>query len=337
VLGPALLLVGLPAGSGEVSIKETLRFAAEMAERGNWREAQYRWEAVAARAPDNPVVFNNLAVAAEATGDPDEALEYYEKALALSESDPRILDNQRRAVRVSRELKERAGETNGPDSSSAAPAAGDSEPPGKSKGGKPVRVQIGIPIPARLDLEGMETALVASFLTEQTVLLDVNRELVRFLRTELRKHTELEILDVVPPPAIPEQRADELVLNHEFWRYLAREHGADLIVSGVVDYSRFDVSGFQEVDVVSPQTGQKVRQTRFVEQEEFAYVLDVFFIDGATGTLLHRDRLRRNVVFRGMMNDPIHAFYGLSESIGADIMSAVSTRIRTETRTIFRR
>jgi hypothetical protein len=91
------------------------------------------------------------------------------------------------------------------------------------------------------------------------------------------------------------------------------------------------------VDVVSSTTGQKVRQTQFVEQEEFSYVLDVFFIDGATGTLLHRDRMRRNVVYRGTMNDPIHAFYELSESIGDDILAVVTTRTRIEMRTIFRR
>ena len=34
---------------------------------------------------------------------------------------------------------------------------------------------------------------------------------------------------------------------------------------------------------ISPTTGQKVRQTQFVEQEEFSYDLDVFFIDGGTG------------------------------------------------------
>ena len=115
------------------------------------------------------------------------------------------------------------------------------------------------------------------------------------------------------------------------------QYGADLIVSGVVSYGRNDVSGFQEVDVVSQRTGQKIRQTQFVEQEEFSYDLELIFIDGPTGTLRFRDRIRRVVVFRGLMNDPIHAFYELSESISADVLAVVSTRMRAEPRTIFRR
>ena len=71
-----------------------------------------------------------------------------------------------------------------------------------------------------------------------------------------------------------------LLANREFWQYLSREHGADLIVSGVVTYGRADVSGFRDVDVVSSRTGQKVREMRFVEQEEFSYG-DVDFFDVA--------------------------------------------------------
>ena len=121
------------------------------------------------------------------------------------------------------------------------------------------------------------------------------------------------------------------------WKHLGREYDADLIVSGVVDYGREEVSGFEDVDVVNPNTGQKVRETRFVEQEEFSYVLDMLFMDGSTGSLLLRDRLRRAVRYRGLMNDPIHAFYELGESLSDDIVSVVATRMRVESRAIFKK
>ena len=59
------------SGKGRITegnIKDTLRFASGMAKDGNWREAQYRWQLVLDRQPDNPRVLNNLAVAAEALG-----------------------------------------------------------------------------------------------------------------------------------------------------------------------------------------------------------------------------------------------------------------------------
>jgi hypothetical protein len=37
------------------------------------------------------------------------------------------------------------------------------------------------------------------------------------------------------------------------------------------------------------------------------------------------------------MNDPIHAFYEIGESIADEVMSAVVARTRSETRTIFRK
>ena len=60
-------------------------------------------------------------------------------------------------------------------------------------------------------------------------------------------------------------------------------------------------------------------------------------MDGATGSLLFRDRLRRAVRYQGLMNDPIHAFYELGESLSDDIVSVVSTRTRIETRSIFKK
>ena len=92
---------------------------------------------------------------------------------------------------------------------------------------------------------------------------------------------------------------------------------------GVVSYTRNDVSGFRDVDIISAETGQKVRQSQFVEQEEFRYIVDIFFLDGATGELLFRDRLQRAVVFQGQSNDPFAAFFSLSESIAADVLAVV--------------
>ncbi len=329
----ALGISALVAGS--VNQEQALRFAADMAVQGSWREAQYRWRQIAAVDPDNANVTNNLAVAAEVAGRFDEALELYAQAVSRSGGDGRIALNQARAQRLRDEI--RRASTEAPDAG-AAPAV--TAPPisaDRSKGGKPVEVQIGVPIAPPIDIEPMESVLVASFLAQESSFLDINRELVRLLRGEFRKRTRLNVIDAVPPPAVPEQRPDDLVTNAEFWKHLGREYDADLIVSGAVQFTRRDVSGFRDVDIVDPMTGQKVRRTQFVEEEEFTYAVDVFFLDGATGALLNRDRVRRGVTFRGLMNDPIHAFYEIGESIGAEVMSAVVARIRTETRTIFRK
>lgn len=337
------LAAALSGVRAEVSVGDTLRFAAEMAEQGNWREARYRWDQAATREPDNPRLLNNRAVAAEAMGDVAAAQVLYDRAAALSGDDPRVTNNRRRFQRFWREaLAHRAGSEG---DGSAASAEQDSEDPANPAGrpsdkikgkGKALKVQVKLPVPARLDLAGVRTLLVASFLTEDSELIDSNRELVRFLRSEFRKKSGLQVLDITPPPAVPEQTIEDLLANAEFWKHLGRQYGADLIVSGVLTYERRDTSGFQTVDLTSPSTGQKVRRTQWVEQEQFVYELDIFFMDGAAGTLRFRDRLQRGATFRGQQNDPITAFFDLSETIAADVLAVVNPSVREDTRFIFK-
>jgi tetratricopeptide (TPR) repeat protein len=310
-----------------------LRFAAEMASKGNWREAKFRWERASAADPSDPQLLNNLAVASEALGEPERARDLYARALSLSTGShadmERISENAARSAR----FWKGALEANG------APRASTVVPPSGVRargGGEILRLPVLLPLPARLDVSSVKTLLVASFLSRETDLLDAGHELARFLRTEFRKKSALQVLEVTPPPAIPEQTLEDLAANREFWQMLGREHGADLIVSGSIRFDRRDASGFQEVDEVSPLTGQKIRATRFVEQEQFTYELDLLFMDGHTGELRFRDRLARGAIFRGQSNDPITAFYQLSEAVAGDVLAVVAPRTREDVRILFR-
>jgi hypothetical protein len=203
--------------------------------------------------------------------------------------------------------------------------------------GKAARLAVELPVPARIDVPADAEVLVTRLITEPTPLLDTDRETVRFLRDELRKFPGLKVLPVSPAPAVPEQTLDDLAANREFWKRLGQEHGAELIVSGVVRFERRDASGFRDVDSVSAVTGQKVRQTRFVEQERFALELELLFVDGVSGELRFRDRLSRSAVIAGAHNDPITAFYELGDSLSGDLLAIVRGRTQQETRWVFKR
>lgn len=317
----------LPALAG--GEKKALLFAAEMARDGNWREAAFRWERALAQDPDNPLIHNNLAVAMEVLGEQHKAGEYYARALELSPGDPAIMENTRHYRRFWN-----GGNAPGGHAATNPP----SQRSGKNQIGKKktFRVEARLPVPPRIDIAGYDSLLVASFLTTDSDLMDTSRELARYLRNEFRKKSSLDVRIVTPPPPIPEQRLEDLIANDEFWKHLGRTHDADIIVSGQVLYDRKDVSGFQDVDVVSPVTGHKVRQTRFVEQEEFEYAMTILFFDGRTGELLFQDQLKRSIFFRGLNNDPITAFYELTETLASDILSVVNPRRRTVSRIIFK-
>jgi hypothetical protein len=301
-----------------------------MALKSNWREARFRWERADSQSPNDPRVLNNLAVSAEALGKPDEARALYARALAIPGADSRIRDNALRSDRFWSQANREAP---------ADPAGHSTASPQELRRGKrraAVEVDVQLPVPARLDLRDAKSLLVTSFLVDETELLDVNREIVRYLRGEFRKRTALDVLDVTPAPAIPEQTIEDLIANAEFWKHLGDTFKANVLVSGVLNYARRDVSGFRDVDIVDERTGQKVRTTRFVEQEQFDFELEVFFFEGADGSLLHRDRFKRSAVYRGLANDPITAFYDLSATIASDVLAVVSQSTRTDQRVLFK-
>ena len=323
VLGSALRAWAIDADP-----EELLRFGTEMAKDGHWREAKFRWEQALKLAPGDPRFLNNLAVAEEALGEPDRARERFAQAVAAGPRDGRISNNAKRSSLF-------WGRPSDPDGNVAPGVAA----PGgelKKKGRDVVEVSVPMLFPPRLKLDDVKTILVASFLVNDSSLVDVNTELVRFLRTEFRKHTGFVIQDITPPPAVPEQTLDDMAANAPFFRWLGHEHKSDAIVTGAMHYTRREASGFENFDVVSEATGQKVRETRFVEQEEFTFELDVLYFRGSDGTLLFRDRLRRQAVFRGKANDPISAFYELGNSISGDVLSVIAPRTRADARLLFK-
>ena len=65
------------------SAKDELKFGIEVARKGLWGEARFRFEKAVALEPESAEALNNLAVALEQQGAFDRAREAYEKALKL--------------------------------------------------------------------------------------------------------------------------------------------------------------------------------------------------------------------------------------------------------------
>ncbi len=89
--------------------KEQVEFGIQVAQRGLWREAIYRWERAAQLDPTYAAAFNNLAVAFEHEGQLDKARAAYEKALALEPDNALIRQN----FDLFREINDRAAKKDG--------------------------------------------------------------------------------------------------------------------------------------------------------------------------------------------------------------------------------
>ena len=89
--------------------KEQVEFGVQVAQRGLWREAIYRWERATQLDPTYAAAFNNLAVAYEQEGQLDKARAAYEKAVALEPNNSLIKQN----FDLFKELNDRAAQKDG--------------------------------------------------------------------------------------------------------------------------------------------------------------------------------------------------------------------------------
>src|ERR1700740_2975580 len=91
-----LLAAGLAPSAGadtRADAKSQVDFGINVAQRGLWREAIYRWEKATQLDPTYSAAFNDLAIAYEHEGQLEKARKAYEKALELDPNNQQIRQN----------------------------------------------------------------------------------------------------------------------------------------------------------------------------------------------------------------------------------------------------
>jgi tetratricopeptide (TPR) repeat protein len=112
VLSAALLLPAIACGGGggathvaTHSAEAQIQFGVDMAKRGLWNEALFRFEQAENIDPENYRVWNNLAVAYEATGQFEQALGAYQRALRMQPDNRELRRNYSRFVEFYQSFK----------------------------------------------------------------------------------------------------------------------------------------------------------------------------------------------------------------------------------------
>jgi tetratricopeptide (TPR) repeat protein len=78
---------------GEKDAKKEIAFGIDVARRGLWQEARFRFERAAASNPESASAFNNLGVTLEQQGEFEKARAAYERALELGPKNFSIQQN----------------------------------------------------------------------------------------------------------------------------------------------------------------------------------------------------------------------------------------------------
>ena len=94
----ALVLCGAATASPSFAdtkseAKSQVEFGINVAQRGLWREAIYRWQRATEIDPTYAAAFNDLAIAYEHEGQLDKARKAYEKAIELDPNNTQVRQN----------------------------------------------------------------------------------------------------------------------------------------------------------------------------------------------------------------------------------------------------
>ena len=104
-----LMLGACSSGPSRVAPVESspaqLDFGVDMARRGLWSEALFRFKQAERLDPGDPQILNNMAVAYEALGQFDRALDYYQRAIKADRSNRELRRNYSRFVEFYRAFR----------------------------------------------------------------------------------------------------------------------------------------------------------------------------------------------------------------------------------------
>lgn len=179
-----------------------------------------------------------------------------------------------------------------------------------------VEVNLTLPVRARIDLEDRRTIGITPFQvvsregaeTELRRDVDVQREFERYLARLIQRNTRLEVIETGPVD-FPTFDLQLLSRQQDFWAAVGERSGADLLLSGSLDFDVQDRSGYRREEYISPYDGRTYYRQVLVEQTGFEYDIVLQVYDGRTGEVLYTDNFKDFKQFEGNQADPLRGMF----------------------------
>jgi hypothetical protein len=163
------------------------------------------------------------------------------------------------------------------------------------------QVKLKLPLKPRLPLRGNEKIALAPFVIateaekardKRLQNVDLQAEFQRFLKKQIEKKTKLEIVELPTELKLPTQNLSELGRSTEFWRALGTQTGAEIVVSGSLEFRVEDRSGYKTEEYVSPIDGRTYYRQVYVEQTGFLFDIVFLVFDGRSGEKILQDEFK---------------------------------------------
>ena len=159
-----------------------------------------------------------------------------------------------------------------------------------------------LPLKPRIPLKGNERVAIAPFLIVASAdkpkdkadlqTIDLQAEFHRYITERLRKKTKLQIVDLGPDVVLPARELVPLSRATDFFRSLGQRSGADVVVSGSLEFKIEDSAGYKTEEYVSPITGQTSFRQIYVERTGFLFDIVFLVFDGKTGDRILQDEFK---------------------------------------------
>lgn len=221
-------------------------------------------------------------------------------------------------------------------------------------------IPIETPIRPKLDVSAFQRVLVAGFISGGTDDVDGNLETTRLLRSQLRNKSEMRVIDtdVLPlmdvasesratrdtpapqsegpsGPAAIREDADLEPYEHvfadvEYWKRIGEEYQQPLIVTGTVMFAPQARSGIVQRDQeVYDSFGRRrvVPVRTYMERKGFVLKPRFIFIDGRTGTVLHSENFREEILYNANQTSPaLSSYFELMDRLIPSFLSTLSSQ-----------
>ena len=216
-------------------------------------------------------------------------------------------------------------------------------------------IPIETPIRPTMDVSAFQRVLVAGFISGGTEDVDGNLETTRLLRSQLRTKSGLRVIDSdsLPlmdvasegrsagngaAPAAPAAPKDEkemdlyanVFANVEYWKKIGEEYQQPLIVTGTVLFTPHQRNSIvqREEEVYDSFGRRRVVPVRtYMERKGFVLSPKFIFIDGRTGTVMHSQTAREEILYNANQATPaLSSYFELMDRVLPSFLSALSSQ-----------